>query len=70
MNTTIDHTERPGTLTWWAGFSKTEQHTMTGHFTLALDGHTIIARKRYGRNRWRLCDISDIASWQPQETTR
>jgi hypothetical protein len=63
----LDHTERAGTIHWWVGFSKTECRGMEGHFMLALDGHTVIARKKYGRNRWLLCDVADIQSFKAQD---
>lgn len=71
MTARLTYAEQRGTLSYWAGFSRTELRTMPGHFALALDGRTVVARKVRGRNRWQLCNLDDVESFQPaNEVTR
>jgi hypothetical protein len=60
MKTQLDYIERKGTLTYMIGL---DIETMEGNFQLALNGRTVEARKNRARNRYQLCGIENVISF-------
>jgi len=60
MNTQLDYIERKGTLTYMIGL---DVETMEGNFQLSLNGRTVEARKIRARNRYQLCGIENVISF-------
>ena len=55
----ITYIERKMTIDYWVGY---EIRTFAGWISLMSDGHTVVARKFGGRNRWSLASLVDIES--------
>lgn len=55
----ITYIERKMTIDYWVGY---EIRTFAGWISLSMDGHTVVARKFGGRNRWSLTPLADVES--------